>query len=123
MDALPPLLDQSLADQWFAPGEDVDQDDARRLIQMLRGDVMPRFGKLVEDPAGMNAGEADKEFHRLRGAIASFGFSRSARHLLKLEKEWGSLTPDQRNEELQGAYSSMKDGLAELLKRFPYLNE
>lgn len=121
MDSSPPILDVALADQWFAEDDDVGKEDARRVVGMLRTDLEPRLTALCANPAQLNAAAAEHEFHRIRGAVGSFGFARCAAHLLVLEKSWGQLDEAQRNEELQASYSAFTAGLQALVARFPHL--
>ncbi len=121
MDSSPPILDVAFADQWFAEDDDVGKEDARRVVGMLRTDLEPRLTALCTNPAQLNAAAAEHEFHRIRGAVGSFGFARCAAHLLVLEKTWAQLDETQRNQELQSAYAAFTAGLQALVARFPHL--
>lgn len=121
MDSSQPILDVSLADQWFAEDDEESKEDARRVVGMLRTDLEPRLNALCTNPSQLTAASAKHEFHRVRGAVGSFGFARCAAHLLVLEKSWGQLDEAQRDEELKAAYSAFTAGLQALVARFPYL--
>ena len=121
MDSSQPILDESLADQWFAEDDEQGKEDARRVVGMLRTDLEPRLIALCANPAQLNASAAGHEFHRIRGAVGSFGFARCAAHLLVLEKNWAQLDETQRNEELKEAYAAFTAGLQALVARFPHL--
>jgi hypothetical protein len=77
--------------------------------------------RTAPNPAQLNATAAEHEFHRIRGAVGSFGFARCAAHLLILEKSWAQLDEARRNQELQAAYSAFTAGLQALIARFPHL--
>jgi hypothetical protein len=121
MDPQPPILDTSLADQWFDEDDEQGKEDARRLVGMLRQDLEPRLVALCGNHAQLTPSAAEHEFHRIRGAVGSFGFARCASHLLILEKTWGQLDDDRRHAELQAAYADFTAGLQALVARFPHL--
>ena len=121
MDSSQPILDVGLADQWFAEDDEAGKEDARRVVGMLRTDLEPRLTALCTNPAQLNAAAAEHEFHRIRGAVGSFGFARCAAHLLVLEKSWAQLDETRRNEELQCAHRAFTAGLQALVARFPHL--
>jgi hypothetical protein len=121
MDSSPPILDTSLADQWFAEDDEQGQEDARRVVGMLRHDLEPRLAALCSNPSQLAATAAEHEFHRIRGAVGSFGFARCAAHLLVLEKNWARLDEARRRQELQEAYANFNAGLQALVARFPHL--
>jgi hypothetical protein len=121
MDSSQPILDVALADQWFADDDEEGKEDARRVVGMLRTDLEPRLTALCTNPAQLSATAAEHEFHRIRGAVGSFGFARCAAHLLILEKSWAQLDEARRNQELQAAYSAFTAGLQALIARFPHL--
>jgi hypothetical protein len=121
MDSSQPILDTALADQWFAEDDEQGKEDARRVVGMLRTDLEPRLVALCANPTQINAASAEHEFHRIRGAVGSFGFARCAAHLLVLEKTWAQLGDDQRNDELKSAYAAFAGGLQALIARFPHL--
>jgi hypothetical protein len=121
MDSSPPILDISLADQWFAEDDEQGQEDARRVVGMLRHDLEPRLATLCGNPEQLTPAAAEHEFHRIRGAVGSFGFARCAAHLLVLEKNWAQLDAARRHQELQAAYADFTAGLQALVARFPHL--
>ena len=121
MDAPVPILDTKLADQWFAEGDATDQALDRTMVTALRTDVAPRLAAMQSTATMIGPKEAVHELHKLRGAVASFGFSTSARHLEQLEHNWDQLTPADRVTGLKAAYDTFLAGLNELLRRFPHL--
>ena len=123
MDSSPPILDARLADQWFGEGDVTDQELDRNMISALRHDVGPRLNVLQTTADRIDPGKAVNELHRLRGAVASFGFTASARHLENLELNWITLQPAGRLAALEAAYSTFAAGVGELLRRFPHLAE
>lgn len=91
------------------------------MIAALRTDVAPRLAAMQSTAGTIGSKEAIHELHKLRGAVASFGFSISAHHLDQLEHHWDELPLDQRVSGLKAAYETFLAGLAELLRRFPHL--
>ncbi len=118
-----PMLDARLADQWFADGDADDQAMDRTMVTALRTDVAPRLASLQTTVTTVTSKEAVHELHKLRGAVASFGFSASAQHLERLEHNWLQLSPEERVSGLKIAYETFIAGLNELLRRFPHLGE
>jgi hypothetical protein len=116
-----PILDAKLADQWFAEGDATDQEMDRTMVAALRTDVAPRLVALQAGAQTLGAKEAGNELHKLRGAVASFGFSTSAHHLKELEHRWAELSGPDRVAALKAANESFVAGLDELLRRFPHL--
>mgnify|MGYP001548441108 CR=1 FL=1 len=116
-----PILDARLADQWFAEGDATDQEMDRTMVAALRTDVAPRLAALQAGAEKLSAKEAAHELHKLRGAVASFGFSTSAHHLEVLEHHWSELSVPDRVAGLTAANESFVAGLDELLRRFPHL--
>jgi hypothetical protein len=123
VDSPAPILDTKLADQWFAEGDATDQELDRTMVTALRTDVAPRLAALESGAGTITSKEAVHELHKLRGAVASFGFSASARHLERLEQSWLQLSPDGRVAALKTAQDTFLAGLNELLHRFPHLGE
>jgi hypothetical protein len=121
VDSPSPILDAKLADQWFAEGDATDQALDRTMVSALRTDVAPRLALLQSSAGTITPKDAVHELHKLRGAVASFGFSASARHLERLEHNWLQLTPDARVTGLTAAHETFVAGLDELLRRFPHL--
>lgn len=121
MDSPLPILDAKLADQWFAEGDATDQEMDRAMVAALRTDVGPRLAALEAGAEKLGAKEAAHELHKLRGAVASFGFSTSAHHLEELEHRWSELSVADRVAGLKAANESFIAGLNELLRRFPHL--
>ena len=121
MDSPTPILDAKLADQWFADGDAADQAMDRTMIAALQTDVAPRLATLQSSAGTMGFKEAAHELHKLRGAVASFGFSTSARHLEQLERNWEQMTAADRTTGLKAAHDTFLAGLNELLRRFPHL--
>jgi HPt (histidine-containing phosphotransfer) domain-containing protein len=119
----PPILDARLADQWFAEGDSADQALDRTMVTALRTDVAPRLAALQASVASLTAKEAVHELHKLRGAVASFGFSACARHLEQLEHSWLQRSVAERGAGLKTAHEAFLAGLKELLRRFPHLGE
>jgi len=118
-----PMLDARLADQWFAEGDAADQAMDRTMVTALRTDVAPRLSSLQTIVGTVTPKDAVHELHKLRGAVASFGFSASAQHLEKLEQNWQQLSADDRVAGLKTAQETFVAGLNELLRRFPHLGE
>ncbi len=123
MDSPLPMLDARLADQWFADGDADDQAMDRTMVTALRTDVAPRLASLQNTVTTVTAKDAVHELHKLRGAVASFGFSASAQNLERLEHNWLQLSSEERVTGLKTAYETFLAGLNELLRRFPHLGE
>lgn len=121
MDSPIPILDTKLADQWFADGDSSDQALDRTMVTALRTDVAPRLAALQSTATTMSPEEAVHELHKLRGAVASFGFSSSARYLDQLEHHWDELPAADRVAALKAAHDTFLAGLSELLRRYPHL--
>ncbi len=123
MESPAPILDARLADQWFAEGDSADQALDRTMVTALRTDVAPRLAALQTSVGSLTSKEAVHELHKLRGAVASFGFSACARHLEQLEHGWLQLSVAERAAALKTAHEAFLAGLKELLRRFPHLGE
>ncbi len=121
MDSQIPILDTKLADQWFAEGDATDQELDRTMVTALRTDVGLRLAAMELNAGTVSPKEAAHELHKLRGAVASFGFSTSAHHLQQLEHNWNSLALPDRVTGLKAANEAFLAGLNELLLRFPHL--
>jgi HPt (histidine-containing phosphotransfer) domain-containing protein len=109
-----------MADQWFADLEgEEDISGARKMFSLLTKDVGTRLIAVDQKEGGPEA--ITREIHALRGAIGSIGLAACAVDLHELEKNWTTLTPDQRTTLLASARKAFQAGVIALVSRFPYL--
>jgi hypothetical protein len=95
----------------------------RTMVSALRTDVAPRLVALQTKAEKMAAKDVVNELHKLRGAIASFGFSACAHELETLEHGWQQLSPADHVVALKVAHERFLAGLNALVSRFPHLGE
>ena len=93
------------------------------MVNALRTDVGPRLVALQTESGGMAPKDTMNELHKLRGAIASFGFSACAHQLETLERGWLQLSPVEQISALKAAHEAFLAGLKALVTRFPHLAE
>lgn len=119
----PPLLDLTLAEQFYATMDENERRELRSMLADFAGDATQRFHALhaALTHSLVNTSEAQENLHGLRGVTGNYGFRRSAERLRALEVAWASLPPAEISRELHAAQADLQAGMNSLRQHYPYL--